>query len=231
MGLPFVLVVSIPFAAFAALTTYIALGILLIRLVTVYMDLGIALVQSAISPSTSDADAVKPALRSPDYEAATRAARRSISTPPRNSVGKRSSFASLVGTGTDRDYEGVGGWRLSENAEDEALWMKMNSRLELPAASSPIMRHKRSSIAGSHIGTPEHGRSPSTVRVRTPGTASPEGYFSMQPMTGNRDAATLGIARVSFDDRPRSSAVSSTDSLGSKFGSRGSIMRTSGVAF
>lgn len=229
-GLPVVLFISIPFAVFAAFTTSLAFGVLFVRLLIVYIDLGIALAHSAISssrPSKDEAMNLQP-TRSPIYEAAKGRRRRSVagySTPPRSSVPKTSSFASLVGTGTDRDYEGVGGWRLSADDEEEALWMNLNSRLELPATSSPARRnHKRSLTGASQRSSPEMGRSPSLFRTRTPGTASPEGYFSVQPISSNREGYPLGISRVSFDDnRPRSTAVSSTDSLGLKLGSKGIV--------
>lgn len=222
-GLPVVLFVSIPFAVFAAFTTSLACGVLFVRLSVVYIDLGIALIHSAISPiaSKSDASTTSPS-KADTYDIARSRRRRSFGgsgTPPRGHVAKTSSFASLTGKGTDRDYEGVGGWRLSVDDEDEALWMNLNSRLELPAVSSPVRRHKRNLTGGSLHGSPEMGRSPSLLRSRTPGTASPEGYFSVQSLSSTREGNPLGISRVSFE--PRSTAASSTDSFVSKFGSKG----------
>lgn len=222
-----VLAVSIPFAAFAALTTSLAFGILFVRLLIVYIDLGIALIHSAISPQSSGTYESKnlPAP-SPVYKATKPRRRRSVvgSSTPTSKIAKTSSFASLVGTCTDRDYEGVGGWRVSIDDEEEALWMSLNSRLELPAITSPaVRRHRRSLTGGSQRSSPEKGRSPSLFRTRTPGTASPEGYFSLQPTSSTREVNPSGISRVSFDDKLRSTAVSSTDSLGSKIGSKGAV--------
>lgn len=251
-GLPLVLIVSIPFAAFAAFTTSIAFFVLFIRLLIVYFDLGIALIHSALrplppsppSPSTTKKDPIL--LHSqpptPGHETAKPRRRRSslvgTATPPQNgphasstqnTMTKTASFASLVGTGTaNRDYEGVGGWRLATSDDDEeALWLNLNSRLELPVTSSPASRrHKRSASSTSQSlrSSPEMGRSPLLMRARTPGTASPEGYFSLQPLGGggerggSREAVNpaAGISRVSFDDKVRGSAVSSTESLGVK---------------
>ena len=43
------------------------------------------------------------------------------------------SCASLMGTiSSNRDFEGVGGWEMSNDSDDECLWMKINCRLELP---------------------------------------------------------------------------------------------------
>lgn len=52
--------------------------------------------------------------------------------------------------GMDRDFEGIGGWRLDEQG-DEAAWTQINSRLELPQERTSIsMRHhhQRSQSAG-----------------------------------------------------------------------------------
>ena len=235
-GLPLVLFISVPFAAAAALTTSLAFGVLFVRLLIVYIDLGIALIRGAMS-SKSNANSSAPVAnsslpaRSPVYEQVRARRRRSLAssgTPPHRSyVPKTSSYASLVGPGRDRDYEGVGGWRLSVDDEDEALWLNLNSRLELPAPSSPARRHNRSLTGGSQRASPEMGRSPSLIRLRTPGTASPEGYFSLQPTPSLRDANILGISRVSFDDKSKSTAVSSTDSLASRVGSKVNV-RTPG---
>lgn len=216
-GLPVVLFVSIPFAAFAAFTTSLAIGVLFVRLSVVYIDLGIALIQSAISPIVPlKRDTPSSSYSSNSYEAAKSRRRRSFggaATPPHNVV-KTSSFASLTGKGTDRDYEGVGGWLLS-NDEDEALWMGLNSRLELPAVTTPTSRRHKRNLAGSgQFGSQELSRSPSILRSRTPGTASPEGYFSVQPMSGTREMNPMGISRVSFE--PRSTTTSSTESFSSK---------------
>lgn len=64
-----------------------------------------------------------------------------------SSGSKRTSFV-MVGPsiGMDRDFEGVGGWRLNgENAEDDDAWTSLNSRLELPID----VRHHRRSPSGA----------------------------------------------------------------------------------
>ncbi|KAK3324216.1 hypothetical protein B0T19DRAFT_225168 [Cercophora scortea] len=47
--------------------------------------------------------------------------------------------------GIDRDFEGVGGWRLDDQ-NDDSDWANINSRLELPLQS--IRHHQRSQSAG-----------------------------------------------------------------------------------
>jgi len=48
--------------------------------------------------------------------------------------------------GIDRDFEGIGGWRLDDH--DDAGWTDINSRLELPLERSLTRHHQRSQSAG-----------------------------------------------------------------------------------
>ena len=68
---------------------------------------------------------------------------------------KSESLASLNSTtGPDRDFEGVGGWKISDNSDNEAIWMKINSRLELPIQNCDRRRrHHRSSTNGNQRNT------------------------------------------------------------------------------
>lgn len=50
----------------------------------------------------------------------------------------------LTSSGMDRDFEGVGGWRL-DNRDDDADWANINSRLELPLERSQRHHHRSSS--------------------------------------------------------------------------------------
>jgi hypothetical protein len=51
--------------------------------------------------------------------------------------------------GLDRDFEGIGGWRIQDDREDEENWTNINSRLELPAERAPFRHHQRSQSAGT----------------------------------------------------------------------------------
>jgi len=93
--------------------------------------------------------------------------------------------------GPTRDFEGVGGWRLDNPSEEEdALWTKINSRLELPADHG--RRHHRSLTSGSMPGDTRGPRSYSpeavmnTSRTRTPPNSASglgEGYFPHIPVS------------------------------------------------
>jgi hypothetical protein len=98
-----------------------------------------------------------------------------------------------LSAGPTRDYEGVGGWRIDNPSDDDALWTKINSRLELPA--DHVRRHRRSHTSGSIPGdsTPRVHRSYSpeavmnTSRARTPPSSAVvgigEGYFPHIPIS------------------------------------------------
>ncbi|KAF1997795.1 hypothetical protein P154DRAFT_536848 [Amniculicola lignicola CBS 123094] len=197
LGPPLLVLISVPLAIFAVITTSIAVSMLAVRVSIVYFELGVALIHSALFPPPQ-----KPPLTHPSPRRASphraRNRRSSIASttssqdtavPPRLK-NKSGSFVSLIGTSEPtRDFEGVGGWRVAANEDEEALWMGMNSRLELPAAL-PKRNHRRSLTAGSqrHSWDPEAMRmSPMQSRSRTPPkTATDErhgdsSYFPPQP--------------------------------------------------
>ncbi|TKX24098.1 hypothetical protein C1H76_3666 [Elsinoe australis] len=140
------------------------------------------------------------------------------------------SLASLLGTTTPRDYESVGGWRLtSADSDEEALWTGINSRLELPALTVPspstlTRNHHRSLTGGSRrgsngavaagqgtgtgTGSPEmKGRSPGWNRRRGrgsragSGTGSPEEYFSIGTGQGlGQGVKGLGMTEMGAEE-------------------------------
>ncbi|KUI56872.1 hypothetical protein VP1G_04159 [Cytospora mali] len=85
-----------------------------------------------------------------------------------NGGSKRNSFMMVPSSvGIDRDFEGVGGWRLngkSANDDDDA-WTHINSRLSLP-----LDHHWR-----------HHHRSPSGAGTATPGGNGGEGLMMRSP--------------------------------------------------
>lgn len=169
VGLSFLVCLGLPFALFALFTTSLALGTLLFRLLFVYFDLFIAILNSAMVPSSPPTPLPSPSAKP--------ARRKKHTTPPTPSAALRKSpsFASLVGSGSDRDFEGVGGWRFPVSADEEAVWMNMNRYLELPASPAVARKHRRT-------GTGNGTQSPLVARgmTRTSGSASPEGYFSIR---------------------------------------------------
>jgi len=66
--------------------------------------------------------------------------------------------------GIDRDFEGIGGWRLDEH--DDSDWANINSRLELPTErASFVHQHRRSQSAGPT--TP--GEAATWMMMKSPG--------------------------------------------------------------
>ncbi|PNS16968.1 hypothetical protein CAC42_4932 [Sphaceloma murrayae] len=232
---PFIVLLSIPLTILALFTTSLAFGTLLLRVSIVYLELVLALFQSFITPRPPVSKAL-PSQPAPLHGPVRHHARRRTSssgsttslrletplshTPfPHNAGGgrlhKNPSLASLLGTTTPRDYESVGGWRLtSANSDEEALWTGINSRLELPALTVPSPNtltrtaeryHHRSLTGGSRRGSGPPGtttgspelkpRSPGGKRGKGSGTVSPEGYFTGLQGQG------LGMTIVGGDQR------------------------------
>jgi hypothetical protein len=92
-----------------------------------------------------------------------------------------SSAAANTSVGMNRDFEGIGGWRLDDSTDDSD-WAKINSRLELPLERTS--RHHRSPSAGP--ATPVDGSSwlmMKSVRKEagSPGIVTPERDRSAAP--------------------------------------------------
>ncbi|KAJ4353594.1 uncharacterized protein N0V89_005324 [Didymosphaeria variabile] len=174
LGPPLLFLVSFPLAIFAAVTTGIAISLLAVRVSIVYFELGVALVHAYLFPEPA-----KPAPRRVIPPVSPTRFRRTSSTPQDGAPAARlytksGSSASLINVtqmANARDYEGVGGWRYYEGEEEEAIWMGMNKRLELPLALPPGRRHQRRHTGEEQrwSGGPEAFRmSPVHSRVRTP---------------------------------------------------------------
>lgn len=84
---------------------------------------------------------------------------------------KRNSFMMIPSIGMDRDFEGVGGWRLGGRNpdDDDDAWTHINSRLELP------LDYQRK----------HHQRSPSGGGATTPGGGNGE-FLMMKSPTSAR---------------------------------------------
>ena len=208
---PFILLsISIPLAFFAVVTTSIAISLLSFRALIVYFQLAMAIIGAWLSPPPSKQTARRrtPPTSLSARQSPTRQRRRRSSTVstassldasitaqiPRLSH-KNNSLTALIGNSElTRDFEGVGGWRVPGDNDEEALWMGINSRLQLPA-ETPTTRHKRSSTGGSSPSqrwsfSPEALRmSPVQGRARTPVRFALEDeadYFPPHPTLANR---------------------------------------------
>ncbi|RKU47174.1 hypothetical protein DL546_007502 [Coniochaeta pulveracea] len=81
-------------------------------------------------------------------------------------------------SGIARDFEGIGGWRLGQEADDDSDWAKINSRLELPLER---MSRQSGQESSHHYRTPTVG---STGVPVTPG----EGGFLMMKSPKRKEA-------------------------------------------
>lgn len=221
---PVILLFSIPLGIFAAITTTLAIGTLLIRVSIVYFDLLLALIRSYIFEKTKPPT---PQPSPPHRHRSRRGSNFSSSSSQdftvlgKNGPSKSASFASLLGAGapgSTRDFEGIGGWReTAVNPGEEASWINMNSRLELPAPTVERRRHQRSLTGGSQRWSghwsPEAVRlSPAQSRARTPSitelkmSEGGDGYFPLQ-LSGSMEA--FKITRT--DGRVKSSGGGTED--------------------
>lgn len=110
----------------------------------------------------------------------------SSTTTPRSA--RSNSDASLASMpNPHRDYEGVGGWKADSQADDQAIFMNMNSGLG-DLSHSPAARRRRSfGMGSSGLNSPEivtggaGGRQAGSSHHlrRTSGTVSPQSYFSV----------------------------------------------------
>lgn len=243
-----VLILSIPLALLAAVTTYLATLALLLRVSVVYFELGIALVRSWIFAPTNLPMSASPASYGQKPNTVSKRHRRNSSSnrgirlKPSNldTSMKSKSYVALVGSSApNRDFEGVGGWRDSDDVNDDDIWLSMNSRLELPtpgAQHAPIYvgdyspsvafpdhprRHRRSLTSQSQrpqIASPGASRTspvergPRTPSVESPqGTRSPEGYFNMKTDLRLMSAEEM-VTKVRMDERRAS--IGSSNGLG-----------------
>ncbi|CZS97248.1 uncharacterized protein RAG0_06414 [Rhynchosporium agropyri] len=150
--------------------------------------------------------------------------------------------------GPNRDYEGVGGWRIekdtgdgngSDNEGAEGLWTRINSRLELPAEQH-VRKHHRSLTAGSVMAGGSGGGMGGKKRVER--SYSPEALFMMNTsrtrtspggMTTTAGAGTVGgglgegagYFRQVSPSRKRTSSVNTGSSGSSKAESVLSMMQ------
>lgn len=229
--LPLLVLLVIPLFILALLTITTSITVLVLRVVLVYLDLGIALIRVHFFPS----------IWSPFHPLIKREPRTKGSSSPRSTTSSSSGrrkvpphtpkmepINPLLGSQIpDRGFEGIGGWRdvNLNDPEDEHTWLNMNSRLDLssPSISHSGRRHQRALTSGplSLILPPIRSimRSPGHTPVQlgpstrmTPVTAptftltSPEDYFI--PSSNDRPQGTgepSNIGRVRRTSAPSGS--------------------------
>ncbi|PSR78029.1 hypothetical protein BD289DRAFT_417125 [Coniella lustricola] len=144
---PFLFVVTIPLAILAGITTTLAFTVLMFRVAVVYLDIAVNMVPQYITGHR-----IFPFPRA--YATSVVIARQSSAVSNNNinnnnsnnttTITKRADSVMIIPSiGMDRDFEGVGGWRLNgKDADDDDAWTQLNSRLELPLDTSRRQHHR-----------------------------------------------------------------------------------------
>lgn len=211
--LPPLLLLSIPLFLSAILTTSLTIFTLLIRVLLIYAEIALALLRTNLTPHPTSISSLPTKQLTPPHKPTTQPPSPTRLYPRRLSSGasstlkagdKRSGSTTPLapstsglgiysGSNPSRDFEGVGGWRVNDDDEEEdVLWTGMNSRLELPAEEKKgHWRHHQRSLTGGSAGFGYAGvaRSPEKVRMegggRRGGGESPESYFVARGMSGS----------------------------------------------
>ncbi|KAI1814309.1 hypothetical protein GGS20DRAFT_416248 [Poronia punctata] len=214
--IPFVFLVALPLAICASITTIIAFLVLFLRLFLVYFDLGLetlsyvlvghaAQARYVTSRSTSSITPTSSTSLTPAGSPATATFRHRRPLKRQTSAGSGTTtqitgLGGLSGlppssAGLDRDFEGVGGWRLDGDnpAADERQWLNLNSRLGVPKprhhfrsqSGDPVIRGSRSvgtsyspvKLKMTQSPSRPGSRTPNMVRVQGLTGSTQDGYF------------------------------------------------------
>ncbi|KAK5998250.1 hypothetical protein PT974_00624 [Cladobotryum mycophilum] len=224
--IPLLFGITIPLAVFAGITTTFAFSILICRVIVVYLDIAVSLVtrsligltknkniyfqpQPSSSSSSVNSNTISPSASTTLLRRHRRRRRSSVggvsagTVTPASEVG----LGLIPSVGAERDFEGVGGWRMGD---DDEIWTTINSRLELPDRQYSRNHHRTLSGGPTTPGdggflmmkgrtrSPEKKQSPTSPnssRIRAPsasrfgftGMGQSESYFPMT-ITPNKGA-------------------------------------------
>ncbi|RGP79683.1 hypothetical protein FLONG3_2237 [Fusarium longipes] len=212
---PFLFVVTVPLAVFAGITTTVAFSVLILRVLAVYLDVALSLIphylggrkirpyhpnnhyirQPLLETSSSALylNSTATSAGSTAFESSLRRRRHRRSSSALSTAGtttpiSEKAFGLLPSIGPERDFEGIGGWRLGG---DDEPWTTINSRLELPDKQHHGRNHHRSPSGpttpgeGGYLMMKGRNRSPSAIRT----SASPNSARTRTP-SGPRIAFT-----------------------------------------
>ncbi|KAI1248584.1 hypothetical protein MGN70_009784 [Eutypa lata] len=225
--IPFVFLFALPLAIFAGVTTVLAFLVLYLRLTIAYFDVGLETIRFLVlgngaynrqqleslaraSPSPPSSLGVSSPPPSPETSASRQQYRHYNRRKGRGSASSGSLTPVAIATGIsgiplvpssagfDRDFEGIGGWRidgLNVRADDDEQWYHLNSRLELPDRRHHFRSRSGGAVlsgpngaglhtlSGARAGSVSPGAlkmtaSPNSSRSRTPTNSRPHGGFS-----------------------------------------------------
>ncbi|KAF3055653.1 hypothetical protein GL218_07095 [Daldinia childiae] len=211
---PFLFFVALPLALCAGFTTILAFMVLFLRLFLVYFDVGLETLRYVLVGHTAHSRSMAHRRTpsgtpphspesSPSSSPEARHRRRRSKIHGSFSSGSATPISSFDGlaltptTGLERDFEGVGGWRLDSVDVDadtaNQQWYSLNSRLELPDRRHHSRSHSGGTVLPGNSGlglymkgasastayNPEGLKiyaSPNSSRSRTPTSSRPRSF-------------------------------------------------------
>ncbi|KAI1398352.1 hypothetical protein F4819DRAFT_468921 [Hypoxylon fuscum] len=224
---PFLFFVALPLALCAGFTTILAFMVLFLRLFLVYFDVGLETlryvllghathtqyISSQRPPSPTPIASESSPSSSPEVRRRRRRKRQgSLSSGTVTPISNLDGLALTPSLGLERDFEGVGGWRLDNvdfdaDAADDQQWYNLNSRLEIPDHRHHFRSQSGGAILsgtsglglymkGGSMYSPEGPRthaSPNSSRSRTPTNGRPHGFTKLDedeyfPMSESKHA-------------------------------------------
>ncbi|KAI0203796.1 hypothetical protein F4808DRAFT_457505 [Astrocystis sublimbata] len=213
---PFVFLVALPLALCAGFTTILAWLILFLRLFLVYFDVGLETLRYVLlghatqdhyissrrsltlAPGSSAEPTPIPSPTTSTFRHRRRS-KRQASNGGSGTISPILGFDGLAGMtpsiGFERDFEGVGGWRLDDFNEQQ--WYKLNSRLE-----NPYRRHHfRSQSGGAVLSGPTDGSGIVVKSGSASGWQSPERpkLTSSPSYSNSKTPKPQGLTRADHD--------------------------------
>ncbi|KAI4866270.1 hypothetical protein F4820DRAFT_264029 [Hypoxylon rubiginosum] len=187
---PFLFLVALPLALCAGFTTILAFMVLFLRLFLVYFDVGLETLRYALlghaahtryvasqqTPNTTPTPSEASPPSSPEARTRRRRKRQSsVSSGATTPIGNRDGLGLTPSIGFERDFEGVGGWRLDRvdidaDAAEDQQWYTLNSRLDIPDR-----RHHFRSQSGGAVLSGANGLGLYVKGANTAGAYSPDG--------------------------------------------------------
>jgi hypothetical protein len=178
---PIALLSFLPLLCFALLTTALALGVLYIKALAVYLELGSVLLQNYVfskNPSPPNKKEISPAVTPTRKRRKSRSSTHSSNSDLSSHGIEQFRSGYPYSLGYQRDFESVGGYRFFDDVEEETTWTNLNSSLELPSPMS--RRHHTRSMTAQGLPTTKGTRSPRQSRLGRGNSAA-----SLSTLTAN----------------------------------------------
>ncbi|RYP18728.1 hypothetical protein DL765_003750 [Monosporascus sp. GIB2] len=160
--IPFLFLFALPLGFFACITTALAFFVLYVRFTMAYLDVGLETANfvlfgnGAHNQQFASRGTASPRSLSSGTSASTkhrhgRKRRGSASSGSLTPVAGLNGAPLTPGIGLDRDFEGIGGWRIDtanigRDVAGDEQWYNLNSRLELPSKRHYFRSHSGAAV-------------------------------------------------------------------------------------